>query len=324
MKKLFFILILLSFIISCKTKKKLLTGLDEVNVEEFVQSFPEFSLPIMFSDTSIGKKLGDSQLISPKIIRDFIPDSVFRHEFGSKAKLKYFLLGKAVDKNGDHYLFIKAVSNTKQFIYVTLFDKDHVFKSSLPLLSSSDAGAVRYEAGMDRKFNIIKNKQIIGKNGQLYYNKSVYVYNTVGIFTLILTESNEELQEKEVYNPIFEKPATQKNTGDYIKDNRNFVTIRDGSRNGRILFFIHFEKNGGECIGELKGEATLIKPTTARYTASGDPCALDIIFENNKLSIKETQGCGNYRGIKCFFDGTFPKKIVKRSSKKGKVKSKTN
>lgn len=321
MKKAFFILTLLTLVLACKSRKKLLTGVDEVTSEEFVQSFPDFNLPCIFSDTSIGRKLGDSQLISPKIIQNFIPDSVFKHEFSAKAKPKYYLLGKAEDKNGDHYLFIKAATNTRQAIYITLFDKESYFKSSLLLLTNNtDEKQVHYEGGMDRKFNIIKNKQIIGKDGQFYYNKLVYVYNTAGTFTLILTESNEELEEKEVYNPIFDKPATQKNTGDFIKDRKNFVTVRDGSRNGKLVFFIHFEKNGGDCIGEIKGEATLIKPNLARYSASGDPCALDITFETNRLTIKETQGCGNYRGIKCFFDGSFPKKISKRSNKTVKVK----
>jgi hypothetical protein len=104
---------------------------------------------------------------------------------------------------------------------------------------------------------------------------------------------------------------SNKISGYYVKDKKNLISIRDGSKPGKILFFIHFEKNNGECVGELKGEASVIKPNLAQYAAAGDPCSLEFGFASNKLSIKELQGCGNYRGVRCFFEGSYPKKVVK-------------
>ena len=48
----------------------------------------------------------------------------------------------------------------------------------------------------------------------------------------------------------------------------NIVSIRDDSKAGRINFFIHFDRNNGECTGELKGDASFTSANTAVYQAS--------------------------------------------------------
>ncbi len=303
---------------SCKGKKKMLTGEDTVTAEEFVQSFPELTLPVVLSDTTINVKLSDSALIAPVLLKQFVPDSIFRKEFGKGTKPKFYLMGRAEDKNEDRYLLIKAATPAKQAGYILCFDKDNIFKAGMLVVTSSSERNTHYQGGIDKKFTITRNKQKKAADGQIYYNKSVYVYNTSGAFTLILTESNEELEVKEVYNPIDSFARTNKLSGDYIKDRKNLVSIRDGAKPGRVLFFIHFEKNNGDCIGELKGEATLIKPNVAQYAASGDPCSLEFTFSNNQVSLKELQGCGNYRGIRCFFEGSYPRKAVKKAPAKRK------
>ncbi len=290
----------------------MLSGDDTVTAEEFVESFPLIDLPVVLSDTTINNKLSDSALISPKLLRELVPDSVFSREFGKGSKPKYYLIGRAADKNEDNYLLIKAATATRQAGYIVCFDKDHTFKAGMLVVTNSGDRNVHYLGGLDKKFTITRNRMKRSADGQMFYNKNVYVYNTAGVFTLILTESNEELEVKEVYNPYDTLPRLNKLSGDYIKDKKNLVSIRDGAKTGRLLFFIHFEKNTGECVGELKGEATMIKPNLAQYTASGDPCALEFSFANNQVTIKELQGCGNYRGIRCFFEGSYPRKLVKR------------
>jgi len=322
MNRLFWIVICFLALFSCKGKKKMLSGDDTVTAEEFVQSFPLTDLPVVLSDTTINNRLSDSALISPKLLREFVPDSVFAREFGKGTKPKYYLMGRAADKNEDQYLLIKAATAAKQAGYIVSFDKDNKFRAGMLVVTNSTDKNTHYQGGLDKKFTITRNKIRKAADGQIFYNKNVFVYNTSGAFTLIMTESNEEPEVREVYNPIDSMGRSNKLSGDYIKDKKNLVSIRDASKPGRILFFIHFEKNNGECVGELKGEASIIKPGLAQYSASGDPCSLEFVFANNQVIIKELQGCGNYRGIRCFFEGSYPRKVVKARPEAKKKKTK--
>jgi hypothetical protein len=101
-----------------------------------------------------------------------------------------------------------------------------------------------------------------------------------------------------------------------VKDKKNFVAIRDGSKANRVIFFVHFEANNGDCTGEIKGEAEIVKPGFARYSAPGDPCALEFIFHFEQVTISELKGCGNYRGIKCFFSGSYLKRLFPKRRKR--------
>ena len=299
---------------SCSSKKKSLLGEEVETVTDFVESFNDIALPVELTDTSIVNKLDDSALINVMIIQKFIPDTLFREFKGSKPK--YYAMGKVVDKTDDQYLFIKAATNAKQVGYLLCFDKEKTYKAGMALVSNNTDRNIHTQAGLDRKFAIYINKSRMGKDGASYYRKNVYVYNDIGTFTLILQESNEVPEVKEVYNPIDTLPAKGKWSGNYIKDKKNFVSVRDGAKADRLLFFVHFEENNGECVGVLKGEAEIIKPGLARYSAPGDPCSLEFSFAANKVNLLELKGCGNYRGIKCFFNGSYPKKAPPKKPKK--------
>jgi hypothetical protein len=313
-------LLLITVVFSCKQGKKNLSSDESITATEFVESFPELILPYSLQDSTLDRKLGDTALISSKLVKEFIPDSVYKKDFRN-AKPKFYVLGRAMDKNEDSYLMIKAATKEKQVAYLLCYNKDHEFKAGMSLVSATGERNIANEGGLDKRFTIIKNRRKTARDGQVYYTKNVYVYNTAGTFTLILKESNEMPENDEIFNPIDSMSMTFKVSGNYLKDKRNFVTVRDGGRPSRILFFVHFEKNGGECIGELKGEADLVQPNLARYTAQGDPCSLEFKFEANKVTLTELSGCGNHRGIKCFFNDIYPKKAVK-SKKKNQARTK--
>jgi hypothetical protein len=84
----------------------------------------------------------------------------------------------------------------------------------------------------------------------------------------------------------------------------NLVSVRDGRKPDRLTFFVHFEKNNGQCTGELKGEARLISSNIAEYRESGDPCILTFTFTSSTVTLRETN-CGSRRGMKCTFDGSY-------------------
>ncbi len=114
-------------------------------------------------------------------------------------------------------------------------------------------------------------------------------------FALVMTDALDE-KISELINPIDSFSRKQKYTGDYGSGKMNLVSIRDGRRANHIDFFIHFEKDGGACSGELKGEAILKGPATAEYRVAGDPCVLTFTFSNSAVTLKE-EGCGARRGL---------------------------
>src|SRR5690606_27646293 len=126
-------------------------------------------------------------------------------------------------------------------------------------------------------------------------------------FTLIFTEPNTALIEN-VINPIDTFSQGNKYSGDYVVDKKNLVSVRDGKDTTEIVFFVHFEKNKGECVGELKGVADFVSSTKAQYKEAGSPCIIEFTFTGSKVTINEVEGCGSHRGINCFFNGVYPKK----------------
>jgi thiamine phosphate synthase YjbQ (UPF0047 family) len=87
------------------------------------------------------------------------------------------------------------------------------------------------------------------------------------------------------------------------------------------MMFIHFEKNNGECTGELKGNLLMTSSKTAVYRQGGDPCVLELNFGTSSVTLKEAEGCGLHRDLECLFEGTYPRKKVekeKASTKKTK------
>jgi len=98
-----------------------------------------------------------------------------------------------------------------------------------------------------------------------------------------------------------------------VKDKKNFISLRDGKHASETLFFIHFEKD--DCRGELKGMARFVSNNVAVYQEGGNPCTIEFNFSAGRVSMKETGGCGSYRDIKCFFEGSYPKKKTPKPKK---------
>lgn len=292
---------------ACKSKKKDLSGEEPVTVEDFVGFFQEITPPYAVADTQISRRLPDSLLISEKVFSQFVPDSIYSKDYGKKTKPKFYALGKISQKDKETYLFIKTATVEKQAAYVLCFDKDNVFKTGMLLVKNNADRNKSFNGSIDKRLTITttETKKVAGTQ---YYKLNAYVYNDVGVFTLLKIESNEPVLPTTVYNPYDTLPKKEKLSGDYILNKKNFVSVRDGKNAKHILFFMHFDSGKEECSGEIKGEAMLIKPNIAQFRQVGDPCVLQLVFAGNKVTINEEQACGNYRGIKCVFEGTFAKK----------------
>jgi hypothetical protein len=300
---------------SCKSKNIDLSSDSLVTPIQFVTSFPKIDLPYLIQDTMMVWKKRDTLPVASKLVSRFIPDTVFSKEFPKGVHPRFHALGRVKSNSGETYLFLKASAPGRQTVYLLCFNENSVFRAGMALLPASPVSHGFYEGGMDRRYSIIQNHFNRNEDEQLTYHKNVFVYNNAGVFTLILKESNEAVLEKELYNPIDTLPRRNILSADYVLDKNNIISIRDARHAGRLAFFIHFEQKEGECKGELRGEADLIKPDLAIYHEVGDHCQLEFTFSGRSVGLRELQGCGNHRGVKCFFEGNYPRKKVSAKAK---------
>lgn len=299
---------LLTILICCRHKSSNVGGNEKIlEPEDFLAMFHPLNLPVNFMDSSLSKKTADS-LMSWSVFNQFISDSLIQRNFGKSVKPRLYASGKLVVKKAETYLFIKALSPTKKILYIVCFDKDDKFQMGMPIVFRDEESEFRYAAMIDNKYAISVSRLRKDSDGRTIFIRSVYVYNSEGLFTLIMRESNEgKPKTAQIYNPIDTFAHKHKFTGDYIQDKRNFISFRDGKNNTVVRFFVHFEKDNGNCKGELKGEARFVSSTTARYIANGDPCSLEFIFNDKNVRMKELEGCGNHRDIRCYFSGEYVK-----------------
>jgi len=321
MKKYLLLIVLPGLLFSCKSKKtSLAENDDKVDAHEFIDFFQPLKLPYQVTDTLLRRKEADVSVINYKIFTRLVPDSVLTRYFGKEARPRLHAIGKVKVPQNETYLFIKATTTARKVLYVVCFDKKNKFAAARPVIYSDNEPGVSGLAIMDAKYTLTLTHQRKAADGQVLYKKDAYIFNEDAGFLLILTESNEaKTKTPPIYNPIDTFSHKHKFTGDYLQDKRNIISVRDGKDPSRILFFVHFEKDDGACKGELKGEAKFISATTARYRSNGDPCSVEFVFHPAGVAMKELEGCGNHRDIKCFFEGYYDRRLppkTKPSKKK--------
>jgi hypothetical protein len=315
MKKLILWIVLPLLFVYCKSQKKSLSGDTPVSKGDFIAFFETLKLPYQLTDDSLDEKETDTDAISYHTFTQFVPDTVITKYFGKGAanRPKLFALGKVNAQKQENYLFVKAIAQSRKIGYVLCFNEQDKFIVSKPLIITDSRSVISNLATMDTKFTITLLRQHKGPGGQILYRKNAYVFNPAGTFTLILTESNEtDKQGLPILNPIDTLSHRHKFTGDYLQDKRNIISVRDGKDQSHILFFVHFEKDKGDCKGELKGTARFVSGNSAIYRSNTDACAVEFLFGTSGVEMKELDGCGNHRDIKCFFEGYYNRKKVSK------------
>jgi len=314
------LLVALYLLTGCGNKKKpSLSGTDEVGISDFIESFELIKPPYEVNDTALNKKEQDSLLIANKIFSQFVPDSVLVKVFGKNAKPKIYL-GKRINDNDENYLFAKSIAADKKVMLVLCFDKKNNFKAFLPLLVQDADPATLQVSGINRKFELYQSVLMKKRDGSTAEGKDVYIYSGDAEQFLLIAKDALDDRITEVINPIDTLQKKNKFSADYVKDKMNIVSIRDDNKAGKINFFIHFDRNDGECTGELKGVANFTSANTAVYQQPGDACSIQFNFSSSSISLKENQACGAHRGVKCSFDGSYPRK--KDAKQKTPVKRK--
>jgi hypothetical protein len=320
-RKIFLFFVFVVSIVACKEKKKSLSGDEQVIISDFVSSFAKVKLPYQVSDTTLNGKEADSSKISYKIFTQFVPDSVLT-KFVGKGKPALYPLASVKDGKKETYLFAKALLASKKTVLMIVLDKEDNFVAAMPFLEVDKSASTKQVSTFDNKFTI--NKSVSRKNvdNTIDEGKDVYVFNTdARNFTLIMTDPLDE-NLAELINPIDTFPRKNKYSADYVKDKKNIVSIRDANKAGNFIFFIHMEKDKGECNGELKGYADFTSANTAVYRQGGDPCSMEFKFTSSSVTLKEIDGCGNRRDLRCTFNAKYLRKKEPKTTIKKKTTSK--
>src|SRR5450432_1965918 len=74
MRQIFFCLLAILILNSCRNSSPDLSGNEKVNADDFLKAFSAIQLPISIADTSL-KKSGDTIIISKAVFTQFIADS---------------------------------------------------------------------------------------------------------------------------------------------------------------------------------------------------------------------------------------------------------
>jgi hypothetical protein len=294
------------FLVGCKEKPIDFSGEVPLKQKDFFGVFKAMNLPYAVSDTNIDKS-ADTITIGLKAFLQFFPDSAFNTLTGKNRKFNIHPIGK-IEKEKEHYYLaiIEQQKIKKLVVFVT--DKKNNFLGSKELLHNDYKDEYAHSLNINKEPTFLISKEKMGKDNQLQFSRAGWVYNDVGIFMVVINDSNEDPKKSEVINPIDTLPKKNKFSGDYIKDKKNYVSIRDGKDLNNYAFFIHFERNEGACTGELKGNLQIKTPNSGVFNENGDPCIIDFKFAKNEITLKEQGSCGNHRGIKCFFNDSFVKK----------------
>src|SRR5688572_7091709 len=290
-RRYYLLLFVVILMIACKSKKVSLSGDEQVAVGDFIEFFPDVKLPFQVADSNLLSNENDSLLISYKVFTQFVPDSILTKIFGKNVTPKIYPMGKT--EQDEKYLFAKALSGTKRTALLICFEKNDQFLAAMPLLSLDQSASTQQTGIVDSRYSITRTVLRRNADGSTNEGKEVFVLNNAAKnFMLIMTDALDD-KVTELTNPIDTFSRKQKFTADYGSGKLNLVSIRDGRKSDRLSFFIHFDKDKGQCTGELKGEAIIKSPTVAEYRESGDPCVMRFNFTSSSVTIKELEGCGS-------------------------------
>lgn len=314
------LLMSLAFILvlaACKGKKPKEITDEDLTAADFIGLATQMVYPIVVNDSLLNAKEKDSILINQETYKTFLPDTVFKALYPKTKNLKLYLIGKSADGDKGNYVLVKSVLGKDKGAQLIYFDKKSQYLGSLNIGALLPKGnAVRY-CKIDSKHNISFVQERKTPTGELWTNETIYFMDDQsGRFIVAMTNSTEDLSDMIMGNPIDSLARKQKFSADYTTDKKNLVSIRDGASEKSFEFFIHFSKQNGDCVGEVKGTGEWIGKAKGIFRDRSSDCVITFDFTSSSVRITE-QNCGLYRGITCFFEGSYPKKkeAVKKKKK---------
>jgi len=275
--------------------------------QDFKGKFAKADVGYHLSDTEL-LQIRDTTTISSDAFEAGVPDSLKLKMLGRLSPIKYTPLAVLESKGAETYFVMKLASTARAAALLVSFDKNNQFGAAFPFLIPDNDPRTTQVSTIDKSYSLSRSVSHKGKDETVTEGKDVYAYNAESKnFTLIMTDLLNDTT-LELFNPIDTFSSKRPFTGDYGTNKRNIVSIRDGRDDKELNFYIHFEEDGGECKGELKGTAFFTSSKTAVYRQGGEACVLELQFNASSVTLREAEGCGLYRGLKCSFDGTYKKK----------------
>ena len=309
-------LLILLALIGCAETKTDLSGNTPLKINDFNAAFKNIELPIRINDTNL-VAFTDTIKIGRKALAQFLPDSVVDAIAPKLVKnSSIFTVGK-IEKETEYYLLLNNKDAKKQTVSVIAFSKKNVFLGYqiLTQFDLTQKGSQFYGKTLlinkEPTFLIEENK--LDPEQGLTNEKKGWAYTEQG-FRLIYLDANIKPEQKAILNPIDTLPTLNSLSGDYARDKKNFISLRDFGNANKYQFFLHFEKKEGTCVGELKGLLNFNK-NQATYSEKGDPCTILFTITGNVIKIKEDGNCGNHRNMTCYFNDSYDKKRKTKSKK---------
>ena len=309
-------LLILLALIGCAETKTDLSGNTPLKINDFNAAFKNIELPIQINDTNL-VAFTDTIKIGRKALAQFLPDSVVDAIAPKLIKnSSIFTVGK-IEKETEYYLLLNNKDTKKQTVSVIAFSKKNVFLGYqiLTQFDLTQKGSQFYGKTLlinkEPTFLIEENK--LDPEQGLTNEKKGWAYTEQG-FRLIYLDANIKPEQKAILNPIDTLPTVNTYSGDYARDKKNFISLRDFGNANKYQFFLHFEKKDGTCVGELKGLLNFNK-NQATYSEKGDPCTIQFTITGNVIKIKEDGNCGNHRNMTCYFNDSYDKKRKAKSKK---------
>ena len=279
---------------------------------EFTTLFSNLNLPLTIADTSL--EVNTTKAAQIKIAtKAYIPNKVVTTFFEPDEKITYYPVGKAQNADQEIYLVIKAKSENKKAAFLLVYDNLLNYKDGLLLCKTDENSKTTYTATLKKDFNIIIRKSESVANDEPIITESSLAYNNAGYLQEVVTNFSDE--QADLTNPIDTMPQNHPFTGDYYYDAKNFISIRNNRDSSKLMFFYHYENNKADCSGEIKDNILITGTNTAVYLNDGDPCVINLLINNGKLTLTEDHGCGNKRALNCTLNGVFTKRAKKNAPK---------
>lgn len=325
MKSVSFVLWLtvFSLLVSCQNRGTTGAGEEVVSFHDFLMKFPDIGTPFSWGKDSLEADFPDSLSLDRKQLGHYIADSLWTANAGKKAPSAHlYPIGKT-DYGDVRLLLVATASTGARGAYLLAYGAADTLVSALSVasLEQKEPGQV-FSFQLDKQFLIHIHERKALSGGQVILREQVYGINKDGSLELILTNTNQPASSGSYYNPIDTFPGTRRYSGDYLAGTSDLVSIRDGQDKGAFRFYIHLDKSGGDCTGELEGIAHFTGASTAEFKEESGPCAVHFSFSSGKVVITEAGGCGAYRGVSCYFNGTYRKKSTQKESTAKTPKSK--
>lgn len=290
---------------ACRNSK--INGDNSIHFSDFLQRFPDFTVPFSFHEDSLAVSEPDSVRFIYKEAAAFIPDSLWYPGGKDRKEAKIFPIGR--NRYGSlELLLIRSGNPPAERVDLLVYGKADTLTAVLPLINKRHVPAAVTFFRLDKNYLLHLNEWKNSVGGEVIKKEDVYAFDKDGGVTLIMTNTNQPANPNTYYNPIDTLPRESRYAGDYFIGKSDLVSIRDGETKGSFRFFIHLNKNGGDCTGELDGVGSFKQAATGVFRDDDGPCAIQFTFSGNKVTITETGGCGAYRGIGCNFSGTYTRK----------------